>query len=179
MWWLVSVARDGTLRVGGRHEVPDAEHYGFPELGPEGIAYQLAYADNSTKIRTLAFDADGRVSTVVSGEVPISVLGTYSGAGPSEPAVVVAADGAAYLMSDDERAVYGLDPSGQIMAGWPYQANRGPQWRGSCPADVTGCGVDLSTASVGPDEVVYLPRAGEASWRSARTVAFALVGHSS
>jgi len=161
VWWLVSVAADGTLRVGGRHEVPDAEGYGFPQLGPEGIAYQLAYAGCGTKIRTLAFDADGRVSPVASGEVPIWVLGTFSGAGPSDPAVLVAADGAAFLLSDDRRTVYGLDPSGQVLAGWPYDA--GPawmQWRGSCPADVTGCGVDLSTAAVGPGDVLYLPRAG-------------------
>ena len=92
--------------------------------------------------------------------MPIWLLGTYSGAGPSEPAVLVAADGAAFLLSYDERTVYGLDPSGQTMAGWPYQADRGPQWRGSCPADVTGCGVDLSTAAVGPGDVLYLPRTG-------------------
>jgi hypothetical protein len=160
VWWLVGVAADGTLRVGGRHEVPDAENYGFPELGPEGIAYQLAEVDNRTKIRTLAFDADGQISPVASAEVPIYVLGTYSGAGPSEPAVVVAADGAAFLLSDDWRAVYGLDPAGQIMAGWPHQFDPGPQWRGSCPADVTGCGVNLSTAAVGPGDVLYLPREG-------------------
>jgi len=163
VWWLVSVAADGTLRVGGRHEVPDAEGYGFPQLGPEGIAYQLAYAGCGTKIRTLAFDADGWVSPVASGEVPIWLLGTYSGAGPSDPAVLVAADGAAFLLGEDERTVYGLDPSGQTMAGWPYQADRGPQWRGSCPADVTGCGVDLSTAAVGPGDVLYLPQASRSS----------------
>jgi hypothetical protein len=160
VWSLVGVAADGTLRVGGRHEVPDAEGFGFPELGPEGIAYQLADADNRTKIRTLAIDADGRVSPVASGEVPVWLLGTYSGAGPLHPAALVAADGAAFLLSYDERTVYGLDPTGQVMAGWPYQADRGPQWRGSCPEMVTGCGVDLSTAAVGPGDVLYLPREG-------------------
>ncbi len=159
-WWLISVAADGDFQMGGRHEVPDAEGYGFPQLGPDGIAYQLADADNRTKIRTLMLDADGRVSPVASGEVPVYVLGTYSGAGPSDPAVLVAWDGAAFLLSDDERTVYGLDPSGQTMAGWPYQADRGPQWRGSCPEMVTGCGVNLSTAAVGPGDVLYLPRAG-------------------
>ena len=92
-----------------------------------------------------------------------SVLGGPAGRCPNVAvAVVVAADGAAYLMSDDERTVYGLDPSGQVMAGWPYRAELWLQWQGRCPEDVTGCGVGLSIPAVGPGDVLYLPLAGEA-----------------
>jgi hypothetical protein len=160
VWWLISVAADGSLRAGGRHEVPDTESYGFPRLGPDGIAYQLAYSETGTKIRTFTFNPDGRILPVASGSVPFHTLSTWSGAGPGSPAVVLAADGTTFLMSDDERTVYGLDPSGQVMTGWPYRAEPWLQWQGICPADTTGCGENLSHAAVGPGDVLYLPLAG-------------------
>jgi len=204
-WWLLSVAADGTLRVGRWYnEKRDTDQdYWSPHIGPDGIAYQQAYLDDGTEImafdldgaragwpvraascvlglvfgppgrlyliecatdptstRTLVFDPDGRVLPFGSAALPIEALSTYSGAGPSDPAVLVAPDGAAFLLSDDERTVYGLDPSGRVMAGWPYRAAAGLQWQGGCPADVTGCGVSLSTPAVGPGDVLYLPQAG-------------------
>jgi hypothetical protein len=201
-WWLVSVAADGTLRVGRRYEEPPDRGSGWPHIGPDGIAYQVAYPDDRTEVmafdlegaragwpvrvdsyvsgvafgppgrlyviesstdptstRTLVFDPDGRALPFGSAPLPIEALRASSGAGPVAVAVVVAPDGAAFLLSDDDRTVYGLDPSGRVMAGWPYRAAAGLQWQGECPM-VTGCGVDLATAAVGPGDVLYLPQAG-------------------
>jgi hypothetical protein len=159
-WWLISVARDGTLQVGARYEVPDAGDYGFPELGPNGIAYQLALLDNKTKIRTLDLDSDGRASPVAVGTVPIAAMSNWSGAGPGQPAVVVAPDGTAYFLSDagGQTTVFALDSSGRPMTGWPYRASAGLQWQEHCPADTTGCGEVLAIPAVGPDGVLYLPQ---------------------
>jgi len=204
-WRLVSVAADGTLRVGRRYEEPPDRGGGFPHIGPDGIAYQVAYPGDRTEVmafdldgaragwpvrvdsyfsgfafgppgrlyvieattdptstRTLVFDLDGRALPFGSAALPIEALGAWSGAGPGEPAVVVAPDGAAFLLSDAgyETTVYGLDPSGRIMAGWPYHATAGLQWQGECPGMVTGCGVWLSIPAVGPGDVLYLLRAG-------------------
>jgi len=203
---LLSVAADGTLRVGRRYEKPDTDQDNWsPQIGPDGIAYQQACFDDRTEImafdldgaragwpvrvdscvsgvvfgppgrlyviectshpqttRTLVFDLDGRALPFGSAALPIEAQSTWSGAGPGEPAVVVASDGAAFLLSDAgyQTTVYGLDPSGRVMAGWPYHATDGLQWQGECSGMVTGCGVSLSTSAVGPGDVLYLPQAG-------------------
>jgi hypothetical protein len=159
-WWLIHVAADGTLHEGPPHLVPDAEGYGFPELGLAGTAYQLAYPDKRTEIRTLAVDADGPVSTVATGAVPTQTLGTWSGAGPGEPAVVAAADGATWVLSepDGPATVFPFDPLGRARTGWPYRPAAGLQWRGSCGSGLdTGCGVELFRPAVGQGHILFLP----------------------
>jgi hypothetical protein len=93
--------------------------------------------------------------------LPIAAMSTWTGAGPGLPATFVAEDGTIFLLSDagGRTTVFGIDPSGKIMAGWPYRAAAGLQWQGSCPGEVTGCGVSLATPAVGREDVLYLPQA--------------------
>jgi hypothetical protein len=202
-WWLMTVAADGTLRVGTRYEVPDAQNSGSVQIGPDGTGYQVTYVDSATEItavdldgaragwpvriqgyssdpvfgprgriyvtgaltdpgttRTLVFDRDGRAVPVGSGVLPIAAMSTWTGAGPGLPATFVAEDGTVFLLSDvgSRTTVFGLDPSGKIMVGWPYRAGVGLQWQGSCPRNVAGCGVSLATPAVGRGDVLYLPQ---------------------
>jgi hypothetical protein len=208
--WLMTVAADGTLRVGTRYEVPDAQNSGSVQLGRDGTGYQVTYMDSATEITAFdldgaragwpvriqgispgpafgqsgriyvtgvppgsgttrifvsVFDRDGRAVPVGSNLLPIAAMGAWSGAGPGLPATVVAQDGTAFIPSDagGRTTVFGLDPSGQVMAGWPYRAAVGLQWQGSCPPQSAGCGVWLATPAVGRGDVLYLPQAASAA----------------
>jgi hypothetical protein len=68
----------------------------------------------------------------------------------------MAEDGTVFIVNEqpDRTTVLSVDPSGNVIAGWPYQAAVGLQWQGSC--DMADCGVFRSTPSVGPGNVLYL-----------------------
>jgi len=76
-------------------------------------------------------------------------------------APLVADDGTVFVIGEagGHTVVYGIDPSGKVMSGWPYRADTAVQWQGSCPGDVTGCGVWRAIPAVSADGAVYLPLA--------------------
>jgi len=130
-------------------------------FGPDGRIYLTASADGSGTGRLLAFDRDGRTVPFAPEELPIVGASAWSGAGPDgRPlAPLVAGDGTVFVVGEtDGRAiVYSIDPSGTVKAGWPHEAATMLQWQGSCPGEVTGCGVWRSVPAVAPDGVIYLP----------------------
>jgi hypothetical protein len=130
-------------------------------FGPDGRIYLASSAAGSGTSRLLAFDRDGRTVPFASEELPIVGASAWSGAGPDgRPlAPLVAGDGTVFVVGEtDGRAiVYSIDPSGTVKAGWPHEAATMLQWQGSCPGEVTGCGVWRSVPAVAPDGVIYLP----------------------
>jgi len=75
--WITTVAADGTLRTGARHEVPDGGSVTFEGLGPDGTAYQVAVVSgsgSSSVAQITAFGLDG----VLAGW-PVRVDGYPSG----------------------------------------------------------------------------------------------------
>jgi hypothetical protein len=132
-----------------------------PAFGPDGRIYVTAELTDPRNTRTLVFDRNGRAVPVGSDVLPIDAMSTWTGAGPGQPATFVAEDGTTFLVSNAgaRTTVFGLDPSGQVMAGWPYRAATGLQWQGSCGPDVTGCGVWLAAPAIGPGNVLYLAQA--------------------
>ena len=130
-------------------------------FGPDSRIYLTASADGSGTSRLLAFDGDGRTVPLASEELPIVGASAWSGAGPDGRALapLVAGDGTVFVggETDGRAIVYSIDPSGTVKAGWPHEAATMLQWQGSCPGEMTGCGVWRSVPAVAPEGVIYLP----------------------
>jgi hypothetical protein len=132
-------------------------------FGPDGRLYVTVSPSGADTTRTLVFDPDGRAIPGGSDPLPVMAASMPDRAGPaSHPAApLVAADGTTYVIGQVQgrATVFGLDTSGRVMPGWPYQAGVGLQWQGECPAEVTGCGLELVIPAVGPGDVLFLPQA--------------------
>jgi hypothetical protein len=131
--------------------------------GDHGV-YVTAVQNTTGTTRIIAFDRDG--GTVLASDVLQAVAtSAWTGAGPGAPTTVVAADGTAFVLSESAgRAVaYGMGASGQVMPGWPYRADAGLQWQGTCSSSDTGCGLWLAAPVVGPGDVLHLPLAASAT----------------
>jgi len=172
---LVSLGPDGIAYQAGGNEVTafdiDGVRAGWPiqvdgemsflAFGPDGRIYLTSSTAEATRL--LVFDRDGHALPIGSDQLPIEPARAWSGAGPSNRPIapLVAPDGTAYVIgeADNRAVVYGIDPSGRIMAGWPHRAATALASEGSCRSGTTGCGTWLAVPSVGQDGVVYLPLA--------------------
>ncbi len=132
-------------------------------FGPGGRLYVSVSPPGADATRILVFDRHGRAVPGGSDPLPVMAAGELNGAGPAgHPASpLVAVDGTSFVIGQvqGQATVFRLDPSGKVMAGWPYRAADGLQWQGECPAGVTGCGVWLANPAVGPGDVLFLPQA--------------------
>lgn len=173
---LVSVGPDGTAYLvdGGAITAFDlgGQLAGWPVwvggdlsaigFGPEGRAYLTTSADGATT-RLVAIDRDGRRADAGPGDIPMRGASAYAGAGPyGVPlAPLVAGDGTVYVIGeeDSDTVVYGIDPSGEMIAGWPFRVANEIAWQGSCPEGSTGCGLWRAVPAAGPDGALYLPLA--------------------
>ncbi|OGO58253.1 MAG: hypothetical protein A2Z32_00395 [Chloroflexi bacterium RBG_16_69_14] len=153
--------------LGGVREGWLARVEGWPAslgFGPDGRIYVTQGQESLRPSRILAFDHEGRSLPIGSDALPVAATSEYVGAGPygGPPPPVVAEDGTTFLVSEEGgTTVYGLDPSGHVMAGWPYRDTVGLQWSGDCYTS-TGGVCWRSDPAVGPGDVLYLlhpPRA--------------------
>ncbi len=73
----------------------------------------------------------------------------------------MAGDGTAFIVSsaNAQTDVIALDPSGQLVAGWPYHSDLGLQETGSCAPDDTGCGGFRAAPAIGPGNILHLVHA--------------------
>ncbi len=174
---LVSIGPDGTaFRVhGGEITAFDlgGPRAGWPVwiggtlsaigFGSDGRAW-LTTSPDGTTTRLVVLDRDGGRQDVGPAELRLGGVPAYAGAGPyGVPlAPLVAGDGTVYMIGEEGGAtvVYGIDPSGAVMGGWPYRAEAAIAWQGTCPEDSTGCGLWRAVPSVGPHGVLYVPLAG-------------------
>lgn len=127
-------------------------------FGPEGRLYVTEGQEGRRPSRILVFGPAGRSLPIGSDALPVAATNDYQGAGPigglAPP--IVAGDGTSFLVSEQGgTTVYGLDPSGRVMAGWPYRDTIGLQW-GYCAPGAVGCGTWRATPAVGPGDVLYL-----------------------
>jgi hypothetical protein len=150
-------------------------------FGPDGRLYVTVSPSGAGTTRTLVFDQDGRAIPGGSDPLPVAATGLPDGAGPaSYPAApLVTTDGTAYVIGNvqGDAAIFGLDPLGRLMRGWPYQAAVGLQWQGECPARVTRCSLQLATPAVGPGDVLFLPQAAPAAMAGGSLVELSPDGH--
>jgi hypothetical protein len=132
-------------------------------FGPDGRIYPTSSTEAGAT-RLLVFDRDGRAVPVGSEQLPIEPARAWSGEGPANRPIapLVAPDGTSYVIgeADGRAVVFGIDPSGRLMAGWPHRAATPLASQGSCTSgSETGCGTWLAVPSVGQDGTVYLPLA--------------------
>jgi hypothetical protein len=127
-------------------------------FGPDGRIYVTEALEDQRASRTLVLGPDGRSLPIGSDVLPVAATGAYRGAGPFDgpPPPVVAGDGTSFLVSEEGgTTVYGLDATGQALAGWPYRDTVGLQWSHVPPGD-TGTPSWRSDPAVGPGDVLYL-----------------------
>jgi hypothetical protein len=128
-------------------------------FGPNGRIYTTTSSSGGGTSRTLVFDADGRSLPFGSEELPIGESDIWSGAGTPLSPPIMAEDGTVFIVNEEpsRTTVLSVDPSGDVIAGWPYQDNVGLQWQGSCQGEaVEGCGVWRTAPTVGAGNVLYL-----------------------
>jgi hypothetical protein len=129
-------------------------------FGPDGRVLVTVAAGGATRLVVLG---SGGETLTTSAALPMEGLSGWSGAGPDgrPMAPLVGDDGTALVIgeADDHTVVYAIDPSANVLSGWPYRADTAVQWQGTCPAETAGCGVWRAIPAVGPDGVVYLPLA--------------------
>jgi hypothetical protein len=127
----------------------------------QGRVYAVVGSPSAEPARTLAWDQDGRPLPGSSDQAIVST-NPWSGAGADYPgAPIVAADGTSFIVGslDERYGVYAFDPSGNGIAGWPYDSALGFQDTGFCPAGDAGCGGFRTAPAVGPGSVLYLVHA--------------------
>jgi hypothetical protein len=128
-----------------------------PAFGPNGSIYLAVGAPERGPTRTLVFDRAGRALPVGSDAIAIATSSEYVGAGMEPGPPIVADDGTAFIVeTGGKTTVFGLDPAGRVMTGWPYTVTVGIENRGSCSADSAGCGYFRTTPQTGPGTVLYL-----------------------
>lgn len=138
-----------------------------PGFGPDGRIYLSVAAPVAAghvgTTRVFAIDAAGRVVAARSAELPITTGmlpptsdGAFECGVPLPRPPIVAPDGAKFVFSNFDEAVYGLDSALTVMSGWPIAAGsieRPDPWLGSggisCPW--------VAVPAVGPDGTLYLP----------------------
>jgi hypothetical protein len=134
-------------------------------FGSPGFVSVIADAGvASTLVRVLS--STGRVVPTAAVTMPIEPLSAWVGAGPGEPATLVAPDRTTWVFGTrgSRTLAYALDRAGRIKAGWPRDVTPGLVELGDCPPRTTGCGWWLSRPAIGPDDVLYFTR--EAASRS-------------
>lgn len=175
--WRTQIGPDGiTYAVAGseiRAFDVDGSVAGWPvEVGgdPSSLAFDdtghvlLTVADRVTGTsRLLVYGRDGRPVVTGPSIMPGPGATAWSGAGPAGApmAPLVAGDGTVFVVTEanGRAVVYRLDQGGSVMPGWPYRADMGLQWQGSCGEGSVGCGLWRAPATVGADGTLYLPLA--------------------
>jgi outer membrane protein assembly factor BamB len=110
--------------------------------------------------RVFVFDPQGAVAAS-SAELPIQTGvvvfadGPYECAAPIPGPPLVSRDGTMFVFSEIDDAVFALDPSLEVMPGWPFELSTPlvrpfySQYEISCPS--------VALPAVGPDSTLYLP----------------------
>jgi hypothetical protein len=153
--WITSIGGSG-LRSGWPVRV-DGIASG-PAFGPGGRIVATIGSANRTSSRVLVFNRDGKAVSARSAQLPImtaeSGVDCIVGA-PKSP--IIAQDGAIFVFSELDPSIFALDPTLQVMPGWPFEPpsplERPDPSRGE---EGLNC-VSLSLPAAGPDGTLYLP----------------------
>jgi len=129
-----------------------------PAFGPDGQIVVTVGSFVRRTSRVLVFDRDGKAILASSAMLPIATaeLGVDCGGALPRPPLV-AEDGTIFVFSEIDTAVLALDPSLEVMRGWPYRPATplvrpyyaDPRYEISCSS--------LGVPVVGPDSTLYMP----------------------
>ena len=148
-----------------------------PSFDAQARLYMVVGSPYESPARTVVLDGGGQILGNGSANQPIVSTGTWNGAAawtpPGEP--VVAADGTAFIVTDDGggTTVLAFDPAGQPLAGWPYRSKLGMEWTGYCPAGDTGCGQWRTMPAVGSENLLFVLNAAVSASTGGSMVAIA------
>jgi hypothetical protein len=140
-----------------------------PAFGPDGrIVVTVGSTPRGTS-RVLAFDRDGGsvaakspTLAIVTGLVAYAD-GAYECGQPRPRAPLVAPDGTVFVDSEADSKVYAVDPSLEVIRGWPFEPGTPFERRHSGRG---GDGIDcpsVARPAVGPDSALYMPLQGRDS----------------
>jgi hypothetical protein len=130
-----------------------------PAFDAAGRIHVTVATDVGGPARTFVFDTGGRAVEGGSGELEIAAsAGCVAVEGTCEvpAAPLVGPDGTTFVIGSNSTTVVGLSPLGQVMAGWPYRSDAGPQGTGFCPADAACDSSSFAAPAIGPGSVLYL-----------------------
>lgn len=132
-----------------------------PAFGPGGrTVVTVGYYVRKTS-RVLAFQRDGEAVAATSAELSIAsgevVIfdGPYECGLPRPRTPLLAKDGTIFVTSEIDTAVFALDPSLEVIRGWPYRPATPLVYRFS-PSEELSCG-SLAIPAASPDGTLYLP----------------------
>jgi len=135
----------------------------LPGLRPGERTVVVAGSLDGRTSQVLTFERTGQAASATSPMIPIrtvEITGDTGGCVASIPQPpVIARDGTTFVYSELDTAVYSLDPSLSIKAGWPFRPSaplvearpgfESEHEAGYCPPPVV--------PAVGPDGAIYLP----------------------
>jgi hypothetical protein len=121
-----------------------------PAFGPDGELVLAATGEGSRIIRLRADGTPATEPQAVAG----SLMGSDESTGPLAP--MVDEDGNAFVVTDGDETVIGIDRSGAILPGWPYDIAGSLLHYLECPPGDTGCGYEFHKPVMGPRGLVYL-----------------------
>ena len=134
-----------------------------PAIRPDGRIVVTVASSVPRTSRVLAFDPDRAAVAASSAELPmvtgeiVFVDGPYECGLPIPKPPLVAQDGGMFIFSEIDTAVFALDPSLEVMHGWPYRS-ASPLERPDPQLGQEGINCpSLAIPAVGPDSTLYLP----------------------
>lgn len=134
-----------------------------PALWPGDRTIVVAGSVDGVTSRVLAYGRAGQSASATSPRIPIATVEITEDTGGCVTAIpqppVVATDGTTYVYSELDTAIFALDRSLSIKAGWPFRPEsplvtarpgfESEHEAGYCPSPVV--------PAVGPDGALYLP----------------------
>ena len=153
--WITSMDRSG-LRSGWPVRI-DGIASG-PAFGPGGQIAMTVGSANRTSSRVLVFNRDGKAVSARSAQLPIMTAesGVDCIVGAPKPPII-AHDGTTFVFSELDTAIFALDPTLQLMPGWPFEPpsplERPDPSRGE---EGLNC-ASLALPAAGPVGTLYLP----------------------
>ncbi len=109
----------------------------------------------------LAFERDGDPLGARSAAIPIVTIneswGDTGGCPPTPQPPLVASDGTTFLYSEADDAVVAVDPSLQMLRGWPFHATTPLLFRDERYVKEDAYCPSIAVPAVGPDSSLYLP----------------------
>jgi hypothetical protein len=147
-----------------------------PATDAAGLIHVTVGTPNERPAGTLVFDAAGRTVDVSSGQMEIAATGEFVGTSGSRDipvAPLVGRDGTTFVvdLSGGTTTVAGVNPSGQLMAGWPYRSDVAPQLTGVCHQGSACARSSWGAPAIGPDNILYLLNAAARSTAGGSIVA--------
>jgi hypothetical protein len=131
----------------------------LPSFDDAGNAYLSAWlGQRLDSARLVVLDPSGRVVRESPDDLSVFPTSGWNGAGGESPAApIVAGDGSAFVVGDDDgMSILALNRQGRPRVGWPFHSRFGIEQQGFCPSTDTGCGTFDVRPQIGLDGTLYV-----------------------